>query len=470
MLSESITGAPECPVRVAVVGAGPAGFFVADALLRRESPCFEVDLIERLPTPFGLVRAGVAPDHQKIKSVTRTFERTAQSRRFRFLGNVEVGRDVSPAELAAHYDQVVYAMGSSTDRRLGIPGEELAGSHSGTAFVGWYNAHPDFRDFPFRLDAERAVVVGVGNVALDIARVLLRSPAELAKTDIAGHALEVLRGSRVREVVLLSRRGPAQAAFTPGELQDIAELEGVRVAVDAAAVEGDLAQAEGLAAGSRKNLESLLALARAEPRAAERTLRLRFCASPIELLGAPSQRVRAVRIEENELVRDAQGVKARGTGRVEELAAGLVFRSIGYFGVPLAGIPFDTKAGIVPNRDGRVTAAPDGDVLPATYAAGWIRRGPQGVIGTNKADGQAVAEKMVEDVPLLNSARRLEKSRAAVDALLASRRVRVATFADWTLLDSMEIASGQTRDKVREKFSRVDEMLEQIGKKASVGA
>lgn len=452
----STLGTPERPVRVAVIGAGPAGFFIADALLRRASPLFEVDLFERLPTPFGLVRAGVAPDHQKIKSVTRTFEKTAQNGRFRFFGNVMVGRDLTADELAAHYDQVVYAVGSSTDRRLGIPGEELAGSHAATAFVGWYNAHPDFRDFPFDLNVKRAVVVGVGNVAIDIARVLLRDRDELARTDIASSALAALRASPIHEVVLLGRRGPAQAAFTPVELEDLAQLATIGVRVDPAQLQLDAAQFDALDATSRHNLELLRKLA-ASPRPTLRTLTMEFLASPVELVDDGRGRVRGLKVERNELVPGSDGPKARGTGRFFELETGLVFRSIGYFGEPLAGVPFDAKHGVIPNVDGRVTRTPGGEVLPGSYAVGWIRRSPIGVIGTNKADAQAVSERMLEDVPTL-PARPLPPP-TELDQLLQRRGVQVATFAHWGELDALEVAAGRDQGKVREKFTAVSEMM-----------
>lgn len=454
-MSDPTLGAPERPVRVAVIGAGPAGFFTADALLRSTAPTFEVDVFERLPTPFGLVRAGVAPDHQNIKAVTKIFERTARADRFRFYGNVEVGKDVTPAELAARYDQVVYATGSSSDRRLGIPGEELTDVHAATAFVGWYNAHPDFRDFPFDLSPERAVVVGAGNVALDVARVLLRDPEELAKTDIAAHAIAALRASRVREVVLLVRRGAAEVAFTPRELEDIAALAGVRVTVDLGVVEADAARADALDADARKRVEVLLELARAAPKAAPRTLRIELLASPVEVLGREGQRVRAVRVERNEIVRDGGGAVARGTGRFFEIEAGIVLRSIGYRGVPIPGVPFDAKTGTIPNDEGRVR---DGAArVPGTYAVGWVRRGPLGVIGTNKADAQAVAAKMIEDVAALAPAP--DRARGSIDALLASRGARPTTYADWAALDAHELDAGRAEGKVREKLATVEEMM-----------
>ncbi|MDP1827741.1 MAG: FAD-dependent oxidoreductase [Archangium sp.] len=445
----------ERPVRVAIVGAGPAGFFTADALLRLDSPRFEVDIFERLPTPFGLVRSGVAPDHQKIKGVTRTFEKTAKHQRFRFFGNVTIGRDLSHDELAAHYDQVVYAVGSSTDRRLGIPGEELMGCHAATAFVGWYNAHPDFRDFPFDLKVERAVVVGVGNVAIDIARVLLRDRGELARTDIAGLALAALEASTIHEVVLLARRGPAQAAFTAVELEDLTHLASIGVKVDPAQLQLDAAQLEALDVNSRRNVELMRKLA-ANPRETARTLRLEFLASPVELLDDGNGRVCGVKVERNELLGD----KARGTGQFFELSAGLVFRSIGYFGEPIAGVPFDAKAGIIPNVEGRVTRTPGGEVVPHLYAVGWIRRSPIGVIGTNKADGQAVADRLVEDVAKLPAAP--PRPESEMMALLAQRRIKVTSFHEWAKLDELEVAAGREKGKVREKFDTVTAMMNEL--------
>jgi len=459
----SALGTQERPVRVAVVGAGPAGFFTAEALLKSEAPLFEVDVFERLPTPFGLVRAGVAPDHQKIKAVTKTFDRTAKHGRFRFLGNVEVGKDIGADELSRHYDQVVYAIGSSGDRRLGIPGEELTDCHSATAFVGWYNAHPDFRDFPFDLTARRAVVVGVGNVALDIARVLLRNPDELAKTDIAGYALAALRKSQVREVVLLARRGPAQAAFEQRELQDIAQLPDVGIELDREIVEADALDLEALDARARRNVEYMLELARGERSRTERVLRLEFLASPVEILGNSQQRVTGVRVERNELVPATKGrASARGTGHFFELDAGLVFRSIGYSGLPLPGVPFDDAAGLIPNRDGRVTQRPGGDIVPALYAVGWIRRGPLGVIGTNKADAQAVAELMIADVPALERASETPRASGVIDELLGARGVRATSYDDWRVIDTLEVRAGEPRGKIREKFSSVEQMMNEL--------
>ena len=458
-MGSAALGSVERPLRVAIVGAGPAGFFTADALLRRETPLYEVDLFDRLPTPFGLVRSGVAPDHQKIKAVTRVFDRTAKHPRFRFMGNVELGRDVFATDLARHYDQVVYAVGSSGDRRLGIPGEDLAGCHGATAFVGWYNGHPDFAHLKFDLSSERAIVVGVGNVAIDVARVLLRSPEELGKTDMPEYAVAALRASQVREVVLMARRGAAQVAFDTSELSDILALAGVGVSIDPSAVEPDLALIDELDPRCRKNVELMFATAKEGPRSRERVLKIELLASPVELQAGADGRMAKVRVEQNELVPSADGMKAKGTGKLFEIEAGLLFRSVGYRGVALPELPFDERSGTIPNAEGRVTRGQGGEVLPGTYAVGWIRRGPTGVIGTNKADANSVVELMLEDVAKLSAGEPGARARAAIDSLFSSKQLRVVSYADWQKLDALELAGGKEQGKVREKLWSLDAML-----------
>ncbi len=453
------TDSVDPPTRVAIIGAGPAGFFAADALLRQDAVPIEVDLFERLPVPFGLVRSGVAPDHQKIKNVTKTFERTAQSGQFRFLGNVHVGTDVSIAELSECYDLLVVSTGSATDRHMNIPGEGWKGSHPATAFVGWYNAHPDFRDAQFNFESERAVVVGVGNVALDVARVLLKDPTELSATDIASYAVDALRSSHVREVVLLGRRGPAQAAFGYKELTEVLELPDVRVVLDANQVRQAANQLDTLDSGSKKNVELMLQALDADKPDAPKTLRIEFFASPLEL-HAEEARVCAVEVERTQLVADGAGeLRSRGTGEHFRIETGLVFRSIGYAGVPLEGVPFDDRRKLIPNVDGRVTDGAGGAVLPGLYVTGWIRRGPTGIIGTNKADAKSVSALLLEDAKQGVRLTAAPKGRECVDALLAERRVSVITFDDWTMLDQLEVAEGARLGKVREKFASVREML-----------
>lgn len=436
-------------LQVAVVGAGPAGFYAADALLRGAPGC-QVDLYERLPVPFGLVRYGVAPDHQTIKRVQVAFARTASNAALRFFGNVELGRDVSVGELLSGYHAVVIATGAALDRRLDIPGEDLLGSYAATSLVGWYNGHPDFVGARFALAAERAVVVGMGNVALDVARILLHDRDELAKTDISSAALGALRESPLREVVLLGRRGPAQAAFDQGELEAIADIPGVGVAVD-----GDvsLADAVELPAAARKNLAYLAQLQGAAVPSGSRLLRLRFLASPLEILGEAG-RVRGLRIEDNRLVGAGPHVRAEPTGKIWELEAGLVIRSVGYRGSPIPGLPFDAKRNVIPSSAGRVTDL-SGEPQPGLYTSGWIKRGPSGLIGTNKACSKETVDLLLRDTEAL-----LGRPLALdVPVLLASRGVRVVTFADYQRIDAVEKARGASRGKVRDKLESVAEML-----------
>ena len=446
-------------LRVAIVGSGPAGFYAADFLLKSARPEFEVDLFERFPTPFGLVRFGVAPDHQNIKRVTAAFERTAKSPRFRFLGNVEVGRSVSVEELRRSYDQVLFACGSASDRKLGIDGESLEGSYAATSFVGWYNGHPDYRSQQFRLDSERAVVVGMGNVALDVARVLVRDRAELAATDIAAYALESLEKSLIRQVVLLGRRGPAQAAFDQGELESIADLDGVGVYLDEGLDRALLEPSHELSAAARKNVEYLRTLPVVSTAKEPRRVILRFLASPVALLG--DGRVERVRVEQNRLEPDGKGgFSAVGAGDFDEIEAGLVLRSIGYRGIPMPGVPFDERGGVIPNRDGRVLEAPGGAVIPGLYAVGWIKRGPTGLIGTNKSDAKQTVSLMLEDAASRRSRRKADAP--VVDALLAARGLRVVTLDDWHRLDALETEHGKLRGKVREKFYAIEDMLAKL--------
>jgi ferredoxin--NADP+ reductase len=436
-------------LKVAVVGSGPAGFYAADALLRG-TPSSSVDLFERLPVPFGLVRYGVAPDHQTIKRVQVAFERTAAQPGFRFFGNVEVGRDVSVEELLSGYHAVLFATGAALDRRLEIPGEDLEGSYAATSFVGWYNGHPDFVDLKFELGAKRAVVIGMGNVALDVARILLHDRAELAKTDISDAALSALRKSPVREVVLLGRRGPAQAAFDQGELEAIADLPGVGLAMD-----GDVSFADevDLPAAARKNLAYLARVHMQGSPATPRVLKLRFLASPVEILGASGQ-VRALRVEANRLVGAGPHVRAESTGKIWELETGLVIRSVGYRGAAVPGLPFEAKRNVIPSSAGRVTSL-NGAPQPGLYVSGWIKRGPSGLIGTNKADSKETVDLLLHDVEVLRG----RTPTLDVAELLASRGVRVVTFADYQKIDAAEKARGAERGKVRDKLERIPDML-----------
>lgn len=413
-------------------------------------------MFERLPTPFGLVRFGVAPDHQSIKRVIAAFERTASHASFRFFGNVEIGRAVPTDLLLAEYHAVLFATGSASDKRLGVAGEDLPGSAPATALVGWYNGHPDFQDQAFDLSAERAVVVGMGNVAMDVARILVRNPSELADSDITERALSVLRESAVREVVLLGRRGIAEAAFEQSELLDIAELPDVEVCIDGALPSVDT---DSLTPAARKNVEYLQKLAAAPAKSASRRVRLRFQASPAQVLG--TERVTGVRVEHNTLTRAADGsVRARGSGVFDEIPCGLVLRSIGYRGVAIAGVPFDEQRGVIPNEHGRVLGA-EGRAVPGLYTAGWIKRGPTGLVGTNKGDAKETVQALLADARLLQSTHAACDSKRIV-VRLNDLGVRSLSFSDWRRLDALEIEAGKAAGKVREKFVSIEAMLEAL--------
>jgi ferredoxin/flavodoxin---NADP+ reductase len=449
----------ESPIRIAVVGAGPAGFYAAGHLLKDSEGRIEVDMLERLPTPWGLVRSGVAPDHPKIKSVTRVYEKTAAHPRFRYFGNVELGSHVTRNELLAHYHAIVYATGSPADRPLGIPGGELQGSWAATDFVGWYNGHPDHPDLAFDLAHERAVVIGNGNVALDVARMLVLSHEELSLTDIADHALHALEHSGVREVVVLGRRGPAQAAFTNPELLELGELAGADVIVDPAELERALAVPDpAVNKIAEGNVRILRDYAERPPRGEPRRVVLRFLLSPIELLPGEHGHVGAVRVAHNQLVAAPDGrLRAQATEEYETIPAGLVFRAIGYRGVALPGVPFDERSGVIHNEGGRVLGA-EGS-LPGEYAVGWIKRGPTGVIGTNKKDAQETVDAILED---LSSGLLPIPSAPDPEELLETLRARqpeLVTYAGWSEIDRHERSLGEPSGRPRVKLTRIEEML-----------
>jgi ferredoxin/flavodoxin---NADP+ reductase len=445
-------------VRVAVVGSGPAAFYAAGHLLASEDPPVEVDMIERLPTPWGLVRLGVAPDHPQLKTVSRAFERIAQRPGFRFFGNVEVGRDVTQAELASLYDAVVYAVGAQTDRRLGIPGEDLPGSWAATELVAWYNGHPDFQGLSFDLSGDYAVVVGNGNVALDVARMLALTREELAPTDTTDAAIEAIAESGIREIVVLGRRGPVQAAWTSTELQEMGELAGADIVVDPAELELDETSEAELAAASnvvQRNFEILRGFAARETTGKPCVVRLRFRVSPVAILGG--DRVEAVELAHNVLEPDGRGsVRAVATDERETIPAQIVFRSVGYHGVPLPEVPFDPKSGTIPNAGGRVLDV-GGEPIPGLYAAGWIKRGPTGVIGTNKKDATETVDLLLEDA----RAGLLEPpgGDATLDALLAERGVEAVMYAGWEAIDVLERGRGEPQGRPRIKLCSWDELL-----------
>jgi ferredoxin--NADP+ reductase len=446
------------PIRVAVIGAGPAGFYSCAALLDEG---FQVDLYDKLLTPFGLVRFGVAPDHPKIKTVTRKYETTAAHERFRFFGGVALGCDISRADLLERYHAVVYAVGSSSDNRLGIPGEDLPGSHAATEFVAWYNGHPAYADREFDLSGGRAVVIGNGNVAVDVARMLALRPDELASTDTADHAIEALRTSRIREVVLLGRRGPAQAAFTNPELRELGELQRAAVIVDPADVELDPASREWLdsehaKATNRKNVDLLRDYAGQQAAGPARSHRvvLRFLTSPVEIVG--DNRVEGIRVVTNRIGPGDDGrLRAVPTAATEVIPCGLVLRSIGYRGEPIADVAFDEKRGLIRNQDGRVTDDA-GDHKVGEYVAGWIKRGPSGVIGTNKKCAVDTIQRLFED----HHAGRLNNPAVdpESDTWLRDRVPSLVTWADWERIDAHERSLGASHGRPRVKVVDINTM------------
>src|ERR1700760_174365 len=443
--------------RAAIIGAGPSGFYATEALLKQG---FEVDLYDALPTPFGLVRAGVAPDHPKIKSVTRVYDKTAAHECFRFFGGVTLGADVSREDLRERYHAVVYAVGTSQDNRLGIPGEDRPGSHPATDFVAWYNGHPHFADHMFDLNGGRAVVIGNGNVAIDVARMLVLDPGELQPTDTADHALEAFGMAGVTEVILVGRRGPAEAAFTNPELRELGELERADVIVDPAQLEG---VAEPEDATKRRNVEILRDYAQRTPSGKSHRLELRFLRSPVEILGeGEAGPVTGIRLAINRLVTAEDGrVRAEPTGQEEVIEWGLVLRSIGYRGMPLAGIPFDERRGLIRNVGGRVVDA-DGNGCPGEDGGGGIKRGPSGVIGTNKKDAADTVARILEDEEsdALSTPDAEWADADAVEEWLNERAPGLVTWEGWEAIDAHESALGEPAGRPRVKLVRLAELIE----------
>jgi ferredoxin/flavodoxin---NADP+ reductase len=458
-------GTPDRPLRVAIVGSGPSGFYAAGHLLKSKSHpdvSVQVDVYDRLPTPWGLVRGGVAPDHPNIKAVSRVYERTAAHPEFRFFGNVEYGTQLTHDDLHARYHAIIYAVGAQTDRRMGIPGEDLPGSWAATEFVAWYNGHPDYRDLEFDLSCERAVVVGNGNVAADVARMLALTREELAQTDVADHALDVLAESGIREIVVLGRRGPAQAAFTNPELLELGEMTDADVFVEPRDIEVDPLSRAWLESGAasstqRKNVEILTGYAGRAPEGKRRRIVLRFLVSPLELLG--TERVEGIRICRNELRDEGTGLRACSTDTIEELGCGIVFRSIGYRGTPVQGLPFDEASGTIPHEAGRILDE-QGAQLRGDYVVGWIKRGPTGIIGTNKRDAQETVDELFEDLDAGHLNEPADPSRDSLEELLAERAPDHVTYSGWEAIDAAEKAAGEPHGRPRVKLTRTEELLD----------
>ena len=430
---------------VAIIGSGPAAFYTADALVKSDNDC-RIDIIERLPCPYGLIRFGVAPDHEKTKNVMRAFAKTAAHEDVNYYGNVEVGRDIGLNEIREMYDAVVLAVGAGSDRAVGIPGEDKKGVFGSATFVNWYNGHPDRRDLNPDLNVGAAVVLGNGNVAIDVARVLVKTPAEMAATDLPDYAAQPIQSAPLTDVYMVGRRGPNEAKYTNVELREMGHLENCVPQIDAAqlpeSVEGEMSDRDRRLA--KKNLATVREFV--DRNADEKPKRVHFVyfAQPVEILG--DDRVTGVRFERTE-VRDGRAV---GLGEFFEIPCGLVIAAIGYISRPVADTPFDESGGIVENDDGRVDTG--------LYAVGWIKRGPSGVIGTNKPDGKLAAEQIFTD----HGAGGGKSGRAALEALLAERGVRAVNLSEWQTIEAAEIANAR-EGAPRKKFVSVAEMLAALG-------
>lgn len=452
------------PLRVAIVGSGPAGFYTAEKLLGQADLSVQVDMFDRLPVPFGLVRFGVAPDHEKIKNVTRVYEKTATHPGFRFYGNIDIGADLALNELRRHYHQICYCTGAQTDRRMGIAGEDFERSHPATEFVAWYNGHPDYRDFEFDLSVERVAVVGVGNVAVDVARLLCRTREELRTTDIADYALDALCRSNIRQVYILGRRGPAQAAFTNPEVRELGELAGADIEVIPEEVRLDPLSQKSVEEIDDRNLRKKIEILQSyvdRPRTGKpKILTLRFLVSPLELYDDGSGGVKGMKLVHNELyLSDDGSLRPRHTDRVEDLDIDMVFRSVGYRGVALAGLPFNDRWGIVPNEKGRVVDPETNTPVTGIYVAGWIKRGPSGIIGTNKPDAGETVACMLADAA---AGTLLNPSNADAESLEACVRRAQPDFVSWDgweRIRACEEAKGRAENRPRVKLTTREEIL-----------
>lgn len=447
------------PLRVAIVGSGPSGFYAAAELLNQPIEV-KVDMFEKLPVPYGLVRYGVAPDHLKIKNVAKIFEKTASHPKFSFLGNVTVGKNITVFELRRFYDAVIFSIGAEADRKLGISGEDLVGSYTATEFVAWYNGHPDFQDHHFDFSQDVAAIIGQGNVAMDVSRILCKTPDELMKTDINQHALEVLAESKIKEVHVFGRRGPVQASFTSPEIKEMDELVDCYPIIDPKDMELNEASQKELDdikfIGHKKNYDILKHMLTVDPKGRKRKFYLHFFRSPQEILG--KGHVQKIKFEVNKLVGEAGQQKVRGTGVLEELDCGIVFRSVGYRGIPIKGLPFSEQSGVIPNQAGRVMDSEQ--IYSGWYVAGWIKRGATGIIGTNKPCSEETVKSLLEDLEHLNPCS--DPSTESVIKFLKDREVRVVSFPEWQKIDAAEIERGVKLGKPREKFARVTGMLSAI--------
>lgn len=446
-----------------IVGSGPAGFYTADKLLKKFGDEARVDIVEALPTPFGLVRSGVAPDHADTKNVINQFTQLAQDPRISFFGNVRVGRDLSLDELRSYYNAVVLSYGAESDRKLGCPGEDLPGVFSAREFVWWYNGHPAYRDLPIDLSRTRSVAIaGLGNVAVDCARVLLKPVDDLAKTDICSHAVEQLRNSAVKEVHLLGRRGPVQAAFTPKELREMLSLEGVQVKMDPEVFKVSPAcEAEMKATRMKKRVFDILSKALAEPKQGDKSLYLHFLRSPAEVVGKDGHAAE-VKLEKTRLEPAGEGKdqKAIGTGEFETIPADIVLKSIGFKSVGIPGVAFDGRRGVIPNQAGQVYTEEGSSFEPGLYVCGWLKRGPSGIIGTNLVDAEQTVDTMDKTKDSFRPVEAAQPGAAGLRQLLSERGVQVVDFKGWQAVDAEEVKRGAALGKPRDKLTSVQEMLQ----------
>jgi ferredoxin--NADP+ reductase len=455
-------GTDQNPLLVAIVGSGPSGFYAAEALIKSEVKV-KVDVLERLPSPFGLVRSGVAPDHQKLKQAIKLYEKIAESTDFNLIANVTVGTDISVKELRDAYHAIIFTCGAESDRKLGVPGEDLKGSYTATEFVGWYNGHPDYRDREFDLSHDIAVIIGQGNVAADVSRILSKTIDELKHTDIAQHALDALAESKIKEIHVIGRRGPAQAKFTPKELREFGELSDCEPVV----LEQDLLLnpesekelEEKSNISSKKIYDLFCEFSKREPDTAKsKKCFFSFLMSPKELIGDTT--LERIIFEKNKLSGESFKQSARGTGETIELETGILFRSIGYRGIPVEGVPFNESWGTIPNDKGRVTDS-ENNVVDQLYTAGWIKRGPSGIIGTNRACSVETVECLIQDLEKLNSSTKKSGAKA-IYSKLDIKSIRHINFEDWKKVDTSEIELGEVKDKPREKYTSIHEMLSVI--------
>lgn len=447
-------------IKVAIIGSGPAAFYAAEHLQKKLGDRVFIDMFEKLPTPHGLVRSGVAPDHQKIKTVARVYDSTASNPGFRFFGLVEFGKHVTLGDLKNRYHQIIFATGAQTDRKMGIPGEDLAGSHTATEFVAWYNSHLEYTGLDFDFSGKRVVIVGVGNVAVDVARILSLTKSEMGKTDIANYALEKLAASGIKEIQMLGRRGPAQAAFTNPELRELEKLEDADLLVLPDEAQPDPLTLKDLESGAdRATMTKIEIIRKASERVHSKSKKIiiRFLLSPIEITAGENNRVKSVKVVKNRLYRSDDGsLRPSPTDEIEEIPADLVFRSVGYRGIILRDVPFDDSYGVIPNEKGRVLDKTGGSPIAGLYTTGWIKRGATGVIGTNKTDSGETVKCMIEDIEMGNTLRPEFTSSESIKQLLEENHI---SYNDWLRVDSFEKEKGEELGRPRIKVSRLEEIL-----------